>query len=196
MGARDLDVHADLFDISADIPATAERIIDEVELAYPLVVRFQELAQGECDERADELEDLEGDERERAEALIRTFDEDPEDAWKGWVRSQDAIGLERCIEEIRAWLAEPIDWHWEEYFPSDAGPEGEALNYFEQLDGEALDAIGVILVYGDRPGSTYYAAELEGDIDEANAAAQALGLGIRFVPEQKISEIGATETRP
>lgn len=36
-------------------------------------------------------------------------------------------------------------------------------------------------VEGDRPGNSYYAAELRGDIDAANRAAEAAGLRVRFV---------------
>ena len=38
-----------------------------------------------------------------------------------------------------------------------------------------------VIVEGEHPGSTYYAAELRGDIDVANRAAEAAGLRVRFV---------------
>ena len=40
------------------------------------------------------------------------------------------------------------------------------------------------IVEGDRPGSTYYAAELRGDMDTANRAAEAAGIPVRFVAAQ------------
>ena len=43
-----------------------------------------------------------------------------------------------------------------------------------------LLTLGVEQIEGDRPGSTYYAAELRGDIDEANRAAEAAGIAVRF----------------
>jgi hypothetical protein len=45
-----------------------------------------------------------------------------------------------------------------------------------------LDALGVVIIEGEHPGSTYYAAELVRDIDDANRAAKAAGLPVRFVP--------------
>jgi hypothetical protein len=41
--------------------------------------------------------------------------------------------------------------------------------------------LGVDIVEGEHPGSTYYAAELRGNIDEANRAAEAAGIPVRFV---------------
>jgi hypothetical protein len=43
-----------------------------------------------------------------------------------------------------------------------------------------LKALGIVVVEGDRPGSSYYAAELRGSIDDANAAAAKLELPFRF----------------
>ncbi len=45
---------------------------------------------------------------------------------------------------------------------------------------ELLDALGVLIVEGEHPGSSYYAAELRNDIEEANGVAQSLGLPFRF----------------
>ena len=55
------------------------------------------------------------------------------------------------------------------------------MDYFRDMDEESLEQIGVVIVEGDRPGSTYYAAELRGDIREANKAAKRAGLNVRFV---------------
>ena len=40
--------------------------------------------------------------------------------------------------------------------------------------------LGVEMIEGAYPGSTYYAAELRGDIDKANSAATAAGIPVRF----------------
>ena len=52
--------------------------------------------------------------------------------------------------------------------------------YFENLDNETLDALGVEIIEGEYPGSSYYAAELRQDIDYANQVAREMGLGFRF----------------
>jgi hypothetical protein len=49
------------------------------------------------------------------------------------------------------------------------------------MDANSVDLLGVDIVEGEHPGSTYYAAELRGDIDVANRAAEAAGLRVRFV---------------
>jgi hypothetical protein len=53
-------------------------------------------------------------------------------------------------------------------------------HFFENEDGAILDKLGVRIVEGEYPGSTYYAAELEKPVEEANGIAQKLGLSYRF----------------
>ena len=84
------------------------------------------------------------------------------------------------MARVEAWLDEPIDWSEADYFPYDWGTHGEALSFFERVDDETLDALGVEIVMGDRPGSSYYAAELPGSIEATNATAHRLGLPFRF----------------
>jgi hypothetical protein len=50
------------------------------------------------------------------------------------------------------------------------------------MTGSDRDKLRVRIVEGDHPGSSYYAAELSGDIDEANRAAEAADIPVRFVP--------------
>lgn len=195
LGAKDPEVYSEVFDVSPNVPAIAERIIDEVELAVPLVARFQELALSAYEQLSEELEELDDDEQARAEEFIESFDEDSEDAWKAWVEYLDEDGLKECIDEIRAWLEAPIDWEYSEFLPTNFGPYGQALEFFEGLDGDILDEIGISLIYGDAPGSSYCAAELDGSVEEANKQAQALGLDFRFAPERKPSADVASESR-
>ncbi len=90
-------------------------------------------------------------------------------------------GIAKARQDIRAWLGQPIDWQCLDDVPIHVGPQGLALAYFENLRVAHLEALGIDLVYGDRPGSTYYAAELRNDIDDANDVALALGLNTTFV---------------
>jgi hypothetical protein len=48
------------------------------------------------------------------------------------------------------------------------------------MDGKMLDALGVVIIEGDHPGSTYFAAELRGEMKVANAVAEREGLPFRF----------------
>ncbi|WP_312260634.1 hypothetical protein [Limnohabitans sp.] len=58
----------------------------------------------------------------------------------------------------------------------------EAKRYFEDYPSEILDEIGVEVIDGEHPGSTYFAARLKRkiDISEANKVAKKLGLPFRF----------------
>jgi hypothetical protein len=54
------------------------------------------------------------------------------------------------------------------------------MSFFQDMDGKMLDALGVVIVEGDHPGSTYFAAELRGAMKEANSVAETEGLPFRF----------------
>jgi hypothetical protein len=55
------------------------------------------------------------------------------------------------------------------------------MEFFHSMDVDQLEALGVEVVEGEHPGSTYYAAELRNDIDQASRAAQQAGIPVRFV---------------
>lgn len=55
-----------------------------------------------------------------------------------------------------------------------------AFRLFWDFDPEILDALEIYVVEGDSPGSTYYAAEMHGDVDEANRIARELEMPWRF----------------
>lgn len=46
-----------------------------------------------------------------------------------------------------------------------------------------MDALNIVVIDGCCPGSTYYAAELRMDLDEANRLATEQGWPVRFVWE-------------
>ncbi len=103
--------------------------------------------------------------------------EDEDDGWKAWIALEGRPALRDVVQE---WLDSPLDWSQSEWFPDEASGQGLAYKYFLQMDGEILDALGIVIVEGDRPGSTYFAAELRQDLDDANEAAARLGLPFRF----------------
>lgn len=55
-----------------------------------------------------------------------------------------------------------------------------AWAFFELVDAEVTDALGIDIISGEHPGSTYYAAQLRDDLDAANAVAAEMGLLYRF----------------
>jgi hypothetical protein len=113
---------------------------------------------------------------ERIVALIR----DPDDDWPEWVRAGGAHELPRHVERIERWLTEPVNWAAMEWWPLDWSVQGRALAFFRSLDHDDRDALGIVIVEGEHPGSSYFAAELRTPIVEANAMADALELPVRF----------------
>jgi len=160
-------------------------LICEVDQYDELRSHFQQLA-------ADELEDVEGlledeavigSKRKRLQALSAAL-QDEDEGWQDWVRLEGKQGLPRFQQEIDRWLAEPIDWSWSEFWPQGWSSHGAALSFFRQLDSDVADALGVVLIEGEHPGSSYYAAELHIPISEANDVAHQLGLPFRFREER------------
>jgi hypothetical protein len=49
------------------------------------------------------------------------------------------------------------------------------------MEPDDLEALGVEIVEGEHPGSTYYAAELRGDLGAANRVAVERGIPVRFL---------------
>ncbi len=74
-----------------------------------------------------------------------------------------------------------MNWNATEYWPRDWSGQGAAMQFFESMDDEMLDALGVVIVEGEHPGPSYYAAELRQPMADANAMAEALDLPFRFV---------------
>jgi hypothetical protein len=174
-------VRRDVFRVSTDWIATPQGLIREVDRCIPLCVRFQELTAQAVEDIQDRLYNEELDERtlrrlERLEVVLG----DEDDGWQAWVRREGKRDLPRLVKAVEDWLDEPIEWGEIDWFPYDWGDQGHALGFFEALDGETLDALGVEIVMGACPGSTYYAAELPGSIEAANAVAERLGLPFRF----------------
>jgi hypothetical protein len=93
-------------------------------------------------------------------------------------KDADPHELLRLAEE---WRAGDLD-EWDmENASFRHGPLGEAREFFLcGCSASGLDALGVVLVDGDHPGSSYYAAELRKDIAAANTAAERLNLSYRF----------------
>ena len=77
---------------------------------------------------------------------------------------------------MEAWLDDPAGAEAAEQFSGVA----LAKKYFERLDYQTLDGLGVQIVEGGHPGSSYYAAVLRQDVDYVNQVARSLGLTFRF----------------
>ena len=78
------------------------------------------------------------------------------------------------------WLNGDIDWGQSEWFPLRAGSQGRAFGFFQDQPSELLNALGIVVIEGEHPGSSYYAAELRESIQHANESVERLGLPFRF----------------
>jgi len=108
--------------------------------------------------------------------------EEPEEGAEFWLLTlTNSEFEEHVVPEIEKWFNSPPNWNWEDdYLPMNSTSQGAALEFFQTMDGKDLDVIGVVIVMGEHPGSTYYAAELEIDLDTANNAAIKAGINVQF----------------
>lgn len=176
----------DIFNICTGHLKTPDDVINEVNGCQPLINHFQHLADLEKDELSSDLETEPalGLLRQRhIRKIVKAIQDDPDDGWQDWIELEGMGGVQRFKEEIEDWLGLPADYDQSEWFPLNYGPQGQAKAFFESLDNDTLSTLGVVIIEGDHPGSTYYAAELRQSIKEANAAAEGLGLPFRFKPE-------------
>ena len=117
-------------------------------------------------------------------ARLDALPEEPEEGAADWLLSLTSKEFEgRVVPEIEKWFGKPPNWSFEDdYLPESGTAQGAALEFFRDMAADDLKTLGVEVIEGEHPGSTYYAADLRGDIDEANRAAEAAGIPVRFVP--------------
>jgi hypothetical protein len=122
----------------------------------------------------------------RVDALTQEFaalPEEPEDGVERWLLNLSEASFQTdIVPAVDAWLSEPPNWSEErDYIPNDATDQGSALEYFrDEMSPDDCELLGVQVVEGEGPGSSYYAAELTISIKQANAIAEEHGLGVRF----------------
>ena len=184
-GDQGPETRSDVYDISSAMLKTPEDLIDEVDQYDELRGHFQSMASDELDEvrlALDDDEQLSAAQRLRLTNLeTALLDED--DGWRDWILIEGKDGLPRFKEAIDTWLDEDVDWSQMEFWPRGWSAQGRALSFFQEMDTETTDALGVVIIEGEHPGSTYYAAELRNDIADANATAAKLSLPFRFKGE-------------
>lgn len=100
--------------------------------------------------------------------------------WREWLTHGDEDLIDTVAWEIEQWLEDhPDESDWEYADLHGLSDRGDAMQFFRN-EADIADLFDIAIVEGDHPGSTYYAAELRGDIDEANALAEAQQIPIRF----------------
>ena len=128
--------------------------------------------------------------RERIAALksrLSLLPEEPHDGAPEWLLGLVTSEFEtRIVPDIEDWFSSPPDWSFEDDYLDESGTaQGAALLFFQDMDPDELETLGIDIVEGDRPGSTYYAAELNQDINDANLAALDAGIPVHFRPSSR-----------
>lgn len=174
-------LRSDIYDIVVDAIRTPDALVQEVEVYDELTQHFIQLAETAAEDVEFELssDDI-APKRKRELLRLQSILEDPEYGWGDWVRVEGQSRLVEFREEIRLWLDDPLDWMQMEAWPKRWSAQGKALSFFEGLGSDLLQEVGIVIVEGEHPGSTYFAAELRAAVDDANEAAQRLELPFRF----------------
>ncbi len=175
----------DVFSFSPECLDIPQELINEVERCEPLRHYFMDRAESERQDLESQLDDddLPNKERKRLSSLVKAM-EDPDFGWQEWVERLGPTNMKQFQDLMAEWLKEEINWLQFDSSEHDLGGQGHALGFFESLGSPVLRALGVKIVEGEHPGSSYNAAELRIDLDAANAVAASLGLPIRFRTEK------------
>lgn len=102
------------------------------------------------------------------------------DDWRSWLARSNEETIDDFITIANDWVEADVDESdWETASLRGYTDQGAAKSFF-QYDFEYCDDFNIVIVEGDHPGSSYFAAELRMDVDDANALAAELELPIRF----------------
>jgi hypothetical protein len=116
---------------------------------------------------------------------LEELPEEPEEGATAWLLGLSAAQFKKnVVPQIDEWFAEPPNWNFEDDYLHSNTAQGAALSFFRGMDIEEITLLGVDIVEGEHPGSSYYAAELQVDIDQANRAAVAAGIPVWIKAEQ------------
>lgn len=110
-------------------------------------------------------------------------DEPVPDNWEEWLKMADESTIALLIDRVNDWINGTPDER--DYESADLGGysgRGHALRFFRD-DFAYGDDFNIVVVEGDCPGSSYFAAELRMSIEDANDLAEGLGLPIRFADQ-------------
>lgn len=100
---------------------------------------------------------------------------------ESWLRA-DKMHISDSVGAIEEWLADDLldEFDIEAAERHGRTPQGAALQFWSGEDMEDLENLGIEIVEGDHPGSTYFAAELRMPVEDANHSASQEGIPVRF----------------
>ena len=134
--------------------------------------------QKEADSLKGSLEPVKRTRRNELKAQLKLFPPQCGIGLAGWIAQLNPEQFELLEGEAQEWSQSP---------PEDDEPDGQAcaLNYFRDLDPKILKLLGVSIIEGDHPGSSYFAAELDESVENANQIATEHKIKIRFQRQEK-----------
>lgn len=179
---------AEVYDVCEE-PSSGTALASLCDECRPLAWHVESLYSDARDELALALAELEAEQPRGGRKVdqlaerIASMPEEPEDGIEDWLLAMTATEFrKRIAPSVRKWLADEPDWQAEEDYLDDyATARGAALAYWRDIDDEILELLGIDIIEGEHPGSSYWAAELTKTIDEANRAADAAGLDVHFI---------------
>lgn len=186
--------NAELYeDVAADARRSPHALANAMDLCRPLAEEVHSLYEVIRDELSADISEAQkagAGHKKRLSALqkrLRAMPEEPEEGVAAWLRALTTREFHHwVVPEIERWFGSAPDWRIEEeYLPQTATARGAAMEFFESMGGDELETLGVDLIEGEHPGSSYHAAELSIDIDEANRAAAEAGIAVRFVASKR-----------
>ena len=172
-------IRRDVFDIWPKDIKTTDDLVRAIQDCTPLESYFQQLAQDRKCEIEDQLDSARGIKRQYLKALSDALD-DYDFGWIDWLKLDGQKSTRKHVNVIEEWLDSPVDWSESDWFSSSYSGQEQAKLFFHYEDQNILEELGIVIVEGCHPGSTYYAAELRNDIAHANMTARKLGLKYRF----------------
>jgi hypothetical protein len=143
---------------------------DLLESAY---LDHRETLQREADSLKGSRQPIKRARRNELKAQLKIFPLSCNKGLGGWIAQLDPQQFELLECEATEWSRLP---------PENDEPDGQAyaLDYFRDLDPEICELLGVSIIEGDHPGSSYFAAELDNSVEEANRIATEHEIPIRF----------------
>jgi hypothetical protein len=92
----------------------------------------------------------------------------------------DEEGTDWVISQLADWVdgsPEPYDDEGLSFYGQDG--QAYALSYFRD-EFEYCEELNILIIEGECPGSSYFAAELQCSVEEANDIAEGMGIPVRF----------------
>ena len=172
--------NAEEFGLKNDDFSTSESILaasngckplhDILECAY---LDHRETLQNEADSLKDSQEPANRAKHIELNAQLKNLPSQCDKGLAQWITQLD----ENQFDQLQA---ESINWSQRQPGSDEEDGQEAALNYFRDLDSAICELLGVSIIEGDHPGSSYFAAELDNSIEEANKIAIEHGIQIRF----------------